>query len=244
MTKIGNAFHAVLSQWHTSSNALIGERWRACLTVIHEQMFLMDDRSVDHAGHGSNRVPRVSMKVKTLRETYGLELSFRKMVFGSPQRQGTTIGSKRSEMYRSAVKLTSIRTRDVHFVYPMATQIITLDAKSLCLYRMKVFECKLANAFSSEYPDMYKTIKIVHTESNSPKRRYCATFCIYLCHSVLQSRWLSLYCIVKESGSNGRRAESTRFCKSRVVARANRYWALCKHVYLLTNSPFYDYMVL
>lgn len=152
--------------------------------------FLMDDRSVDHADQGSS--PLVPIKFKTRRKTYGLALSFRKMAFGSLQRQGTTNRRKRSEMYRSAIKLRSIRTRDVHVVYLMATQIIMLHVKSLCLYRIKVFECKLANLFSSKSPDTYKTIKILHTDLDSLKRRHCATSCVHLYRSALHSRRLSM----------------------------------------------------
>lgn len=41
------------------------------------------------------------------------------------------------EMYRSVFRLPSIRSRDVHVVYPIAVQTITPDARFLCRYRMR-----------------------------------------------------------------------------------------------------------
>ncbi|GFU67795.1 hypothetical protein TNCV_4684161 [Trichonephila clavipes] len=41
------------------------------------------------------------------------------------------------EMYRSAFKLPSIRTRNVSIVYPIIVQTITLGAGPLCRYQMQ-----------------------------------------------------------------------------------------------------------
>ena len=45
--------------------------------------------------------------------------------------------SKMSKMYRSALKLPLIRTRYVHFLYPMAAQTIVPGVRPLCRYGMQ-----------------------------------------------------------------------------------------------------------
>ena len=56
---------------------------------------------------------------------------------GRSLRWDVTTERKMSEMYWFAFKLPSIRTRDVHVLYPMATQIITPVAKLLYRHRMQ-----------------------------------------------------------------------------------------------------------
>lgn len=112
--------------------------WRICLSVIHYLIFSFGDRSEDRAGQGSNRKTFVSRRTSAVRAICGLALPCWKITLGRLRNQGSTAGRNNWEMYRYAFKLSSIRTRQMHVVYSVASQTITPGGRPLCRYRMNV----------------------------------------------------------------------------------------------------------
>lgn len=134
-------------------------------------MFSKVDRSGDHEDQSSNQRPSVSRKVRAQRAACDLGFSCWEMAFGRLQRRETTTGHKFWEMYQSTFKLSSIRTRDVHDVYPTVVQSIKPGLGSLCWSRMQADdECSPRSLQTRNSHQI--TARINETRL---KRRCCAT---------------------------------------------------------------------
>ena len=55
----------ISNRCYTSSTVTAGGGWRASLSAIHDQVFLIGDTSGNRVDHGSRRISCISRKVKT-----------------------------------------------------------------------------------------------------------------------------------------------------------------------------------
>lgn len=141
MTETGNTFHAVSSLCDTSSITLVGDwraLWRALFSAIHDQMFLMGDKSVDRAGQGCNRIPCVSSNVRTWRQHN------QNIISNVPVTAQITIDSN----YRCACRISNI-SPNYHI---------------RCKPPKPISNASRWRTISSEPPDTHTVIRILHIE--------------------------------------------------------------------------------
>ena len=117
------------------------------------------------------------------------------------------------EMYRSAFKSKSIRTRGDHVVHKFATQIITPCAGPLCRYRMQAADMWSPRSLQTRI----RLGEYCMENSDTSKQTTLCHYCIQLCRLVHRH---SLCCFIKGSRSNVRQADRLRCCKLRLTVRA------------------------
>ena len=160
------------------------------------------------------------------------------MAFGRPLRQGTNTGQNMSELYRSALKLLSVRTKNVLVVYPEASQTITQRCRAL----MPISNARKWRAVPRNPQTRIHHLNTTHRTGTRLKRQHCA---IPVSSFVVLRTIVAVFLYTALSReAEAMSYELTGYAVANIDSTTSANWPCCKHAHFLTSGPWCGYTVL